>query len=186
MQKKSEEKIKEDNFNQTIQGNDIEEGIELYPKSEFLYSWKTKEYIKYDKTKNWYIMGGIVLVFLVAVSFWPMKNPIMGLTFVLAAAVYLLYAKREPRIIGVKLHHGGILVDDTFYDYEEMESFWIFYNTSEDAYVSIRRHNSYLPYIQIPLGAADPSKVRNILLNYIDEKKQKEEIANVIEKIFKI
>ncbi|MBD3300691.1 MAG: hypothetical protein GF347_05055 [Candidatus Moranbacteria bacterium] len=152
-----------------------------------LASWRAREYVKYEKDRQWYVVFFVFLAIMVGLSIWPMKNILMAFTFILAAAIYLLYSKKEPREIDIKILESGLQVDDTFYDFEELKSFWIFYNNPpSDAYLSIKRKSKYLPTLEIPIEDYDPVAIREVLIEKLKEKKQNEELSNIITRILKI
>ncbi|MEA3273441.1 MAG: hypothetical protein U9Q72_02515 [Patescibacteria group bacterium] len=151
---------------------------------EIVYSWKAREYEQYTRTKKWYLIGGILMGAVIIGAFWT-GNWMMGITFILVVIVGGLYLKKEPRMIEFKIMKKGIEADQVFYSFNNLKSFWIFYGLPQDSYVSIARKKTYFPYLQLPIGDADPVEIRKELLKLLPEKEHKEEITNAIGRLIK-
>ncbi|MBD3238359.1 MAG: hypothetical protein GF332_01830 [Candidatus Moranbacteria bacterium] len=171
------------------QERDIEiEEQGFLPKSKEVFSWEADEFTQYERSKVWYIAGAIFIVSMVVIAIVVFNNNFaMALVFILIGIVAYIYSKKKPRRIKVRMLHGGIEVDDVYYDYDDMEYFWIFYNKPpQDAYISIKRIKKYLPFLHIPIDDADPAAIRKELRKHIDENKHQEDFATVVERILKI
>ncbi len=144
-----------------------------------LLSWQAPEFIKYPKTKLWF--GGFLLVAtaFLALAFWWKSFTTIILVFLTILLVFI-YSLKEPKIIKVKITPAGIQVDDQLYRFSEMKSFWIFYDPPYIKEISVNLNRTFFPLLSVPLGEADPNKVRKILLRFLPEKKQKESIADNI------
>jgi len=149
-----------------------------------VYSWKAKEYEQYVRTKKWYLIGGALMGAIILGAFWT-GNWMMGVTFILVVIVGSIYVKKEPRMIEFKIMKSGIEADQTFYGFDNLKSFWIFYGLPQDSYVSIARKKTYFPYLQLPIGNSDPVEIKKELLKFIPEKEHKEETTNVIGRLIK-
>lgn len=103
------------------------------------------------------------------------------LLFLAGATVVLSIFRRDknPRIIKCKIKSEGVQVNRDLYPYENIKSFWIFYNPPSRQELSIRLKNSFSSHVRIPLGDEDPVKIRELLLKFIPEKKQEEAIVDV-------
>jgi hypothetical protein len=136
------------------------------------FSWEAPEYEHSEKPPKWYwIMGGILLVIIVYAI--VTNSILMAITFILIGMLGYIYAERQPRIIQMKITPDGIKVDDYFYDYDNIRSFWIFYEVEEEIRIlSLHSKKTFLPYIHIPIGNANPIKIRETLLQYLPEIKQ--------------
>jgi len=94
------------------------------------------------------------------------------------------YLRRDAVVEMEKLVADGIRVDDYFYDYDNIRSFWIFYETEEEIRVlSLHSKKTFLPYIQIPIGNANPIKIRETLLQYLPEIKQELSVIDRLERM---
>ena len=147
------------------------------------FSWKAHEYEHYEKEPKWYwVMGGILTAIVV---YAIVTNAIiMAITFILIGMLGYIYAEREPREIEIAILTEGIRVDNYFYDYDDIRSFWIFYEVEEGLKIlSLHSNKTFLPYIHIPVGNANPLKIRETLLSYIPEIKQELTIVDRLERL---
>ena len=147
------------------------------------FSWEAPEYEHFEKHPKWYwIMGGILLA--IVVYALVTNSILMAITFILIGMLGYFYAEREPRIIQMEITPDGIRVDNYFYDYDDLKSFWIFYEIEEEIKVlSLHSKKTFLPYVHIPIGNANPIKIRETLLNYIPEIRQELTIIDRLERI---
>jgi hypothetical protein len=152
--------------------------------SQIIFSWKAREYEKMEKNKKWYLKGGFFLGLIIIGAFW-LGFWLMGITFILIAIVGYIFTKRDPRLIEFKITKKAIEVDSKIYSFNDLKSFWIFYGLPQDSYVSIIRKKTYAPRIQLPIGETDPVKIRKVLLKFLPEKEQKEELSNIVERMIK-
>lgn len=108
----------------------------------------------------------------------------MAITFILIGMLGYIFAERQPRTIQMEITPDGIRVDNYFYDYDDIRSFWIFYEIEEEIRIlSLHSKKTFLPYIHIPIGNANPIKIRETLLRYIPEIKQELTILDRLEKL---
>ena len=176
--------LSEDKLADLKKANSAEKG-EFIPANQALFSWEAPEFVYREKTKRWYTTSAIVLVIVILVALF-MKNFFLIAVAVLSALLFYVYSKKQPRTVKFDIFTGGIEADNRFYDFDDLKTFWIFYNNPpDDAYVSIQTRRQYLPYLQLPMGEADPTTIREILLLFLEEKKHKEEFINVVERILK-
>jgi len=150
---------------------------------EPIFSWEAPEYEHFEKHPKWYwVMGGILLAIVV---YALITNAIlMAITFILIGMLGYIYAEREPRIIRMEITPDGIRVDNYFYDYDDVRSFWIFYEVEEAIKVlSLHSKKTFLPHVHIPIGDANPIKIRETLLHYLPEIKQELSILDRLERL---
>lgn len=157
----------------------------LQPGRSVLYSWRSPEFVYQEKGRKWYWAGGALLAALLLAAALT-RNFLMGVTFLLLGGVGYIYSKKQPREVEFKILREGIEADGIFYNYETLGSFWIFYdNPPEDAFLSVQRAQKYLPYLELPLGEADPVNIRKELLKFLEEKRHEKKLASTVEKLIK-
>ena len=97
---------------------------------EPFFSWEAPEYEHFEKHPKWYWVMGAVLLAIVVYAL--ITNAIlMAITFILIGMLGYIYAEREPRVIKMEIIPDGIRADNYFYDYNDVRSFWIFYEVEE-------------------------------------------------------
>lgn len=152
---------------------------------EIFYSWEAPEFETYEKSRNWYIIAGIFILLMVVYAIF--KNaPIMAVTFILIGIVGFIYSQKDPRIVTFSITSKGVLADRQFYLYENIFSFWIFYEPNYTKTISLHTKASVLPFVHIPIEDEDPVKLRELLMQNIPEIKQDQSLINTIERVLHI
>jgi hypothetical protein len=144
---------------------------------EVLKSWETEEFSYYEKTRAWFLVGGIFF-FLIVGYFAYTKELITAATFLLLGITVYLFSLKKPRQITCSITYQAILVDNVTYPFNDLESFWIFYEPPDFKVISLKHKKPYLPHIHIPLGNVDPMEVRKILIELLTEAEQEEAFSD--------
>jgi len=139
--------------------------------------WTAPEFTKYKKNKSWFIwlIFFALVIIIIAIIF---KNFLWVVLTILAVFTIYIYATKEPRKIKFSISGKGIQIDQKIYKFENLKSFWIFYDPPEVKEISLRSKKVLMPYIKIPLGDQNPVEIRKLLLNFLPEKKHKESIID--------
>jgi len=150
---------------------------------EILYKWEGPEFEVYERSKRWYMIAVIFILAIVAYALY-INATIMAITFILIGVVGYIYSQKDPRIVTFAITSKGVLADKELYLYDNIFSFWIFYDPAHTKAVSLHTKAAMLPFVHIPLGNENPVKIREILIKYIPEIKQEQSLINTIEKVF--
>lgn len=150
-----------------------------------LFQWRTKEYEKYEKSARWYLAGGAFLLGIIVYALVA-NSPIMAILFILFAVVGYIQLQREPRELTFTVTTLGIYAGEEFYPFENVASFWMFYEPPHTKILSLRTHAVFLPFVHIPLGDQDPVELREKLLFHISEVKQEKSFADMLERVLHI
>lgn len=142
-------------------------------------AWDAPEYIYVEKTADWYWSLGIITAALAGIAIWQ-GNFLFALIALVGGFAVALYAVRKPRTIHISISIRGIEIDSRIYPYESLDSFWIFYHPGGVKELSIMSEKMFMPRIPAPLGAIDPNDVRELLLEFLPEKRQEESLVDVI------
>ncbi len=139
--------------------------------------WTAPEFEQYQKSKSWYIITGAIagILFLIAIF---TKNLLFALMVALSYFIITTYASKKPREIKLAITPKGIKIEKTLYSFENLRSFWLFYDPPEVKELSLRSKKSIMPYIKLPLGEQDPIEIRQVLIKYLPEKKHKESLTD--------
>jgi len=150
---------------------------------EPVFSWQAPEYEHFEKHPNWYWLTGAILLAIVIYAV-ATNSILMAITFILIGMLGYIYAEREPRVIRMEINPDGIQVDKYFYEHEDIKSFWIFYEIEQGIKVlSLHSQKTFLPYIHIPVGNANPILIRETLIHYLPEIKQELTILDRLERL---
>jgi len=146
--------------------------------------WTAPEFTKYKKSKGWFV-GLIFVTLIIIVIAVILKNFLWALLTIIAAFAVYIYATREPRKIKFSISPKGIQIDQDIHEFEDLKSFWIFYEPASPAggppeikEISIRNKKIFMPYLKIPLGNQDPAEIRRLLLKFLPERKQKKSLLD--------
>lgn len=170
---------REDQSIEEIDDN-VEENI-----GKIFHKWKAPEFEVYEKSARWYLIFGIFILSVVAYALYT-NAPIMAITFILAGIVGYIYLQKDPRIISFSITSKGVIADKEMYLYENINSFWIFYDPLHTKTISLHTKASMLPFIHIPIQNEDPVKLREFLIKNIPEIKQDPGLIDAIERVLHI
>ena len=107
----------------------------------------------------------------------------MAVTFILIGVVGFIYSQKDPRTVTFSITSKGVLADKQFYLYENIFSFWIFYEPTNTKVISLHTKASVLPFVHIPIENEDPVKLREFLMQNVPEIKQDPSLINTIERV---
>lgn len=157
---------------------------ETFPEfgNEILAEWEAWEYEHIPKDRTWFIAGGIVALGLLLFALIT-GNLLFAVFVLLASLVVGLYALRPPAIARCTITPDGIQIGKRIFDFDQLKSFWIFYEVSGIKELSLESKKTVMPHIRMPLGAMDPVRVRQILVTYLPEVRQEESSADIIARI---
>jgi len=148
-------------------------------------SWTAPEYEVYEKSTVWYL-GAALIIFAIATYAMVTESPIMAITFILIGVVGYLYLQKDPRTLDFNIDHRGIRAGRELYEYDNMDSFWIFYDPPHTKTLSLRTKASMIPFVHIPIADEDPLVIREILLEYLPEIKQEPNFVDALERFLHI
>lgn len=143
-------------------------------KGQVLAGWTFSEYIQYERTRRWYIWGGLLMAGLVIWSLVTL-NILFTLIIILFAIILYAQGKKPPVDVEFKIFESGAQIGAKFYKYKEIINFWIIYEPPHAKNLYLCFKNKIKPVLSIPLEKQNPIKIRKILLKYIDEDLDKDE-----------
>jgi hypothetical protein len=110
----------------------------------------------------------------------------MAITFVLFGVVGYLFVTRDPREFEFAITDKGIVTGKTLYEFERLNSFWIYEEPPLEGMLSIHTNGVLAPYIHIPIAGIDDEEIREILQNFLLEEKHEPTIIDTLEKMLHI
>lgn len=152
---------------------------------EILHKWEAPEFEMYEKSARWYAIFGVFIVSIVIYALFT-NGPIMAITFILIGIVGYIHLQKDPRVITFSITTKGVVADKEMYSYDNIHSFWIFYDLPHTRTISLHTKASMLPFIHIPIRDEDPVALRELLLKNIPEIKQDPSLIDTIERAFHI
>ncbi|MFH1392400.1 MAG: hypothetical protein ABIG90_01820 [bacterium] len=144
-----------------------------------MITWQAKEFKKNKTSRLWYIVWALLSLAIIVFAVIE-QSPLMALVFVLISIIAYLFNQQEPKKNKFVLSKKGVQVQDKLYSYDELESFWIFYDPPRKKILSVKSEKILMPYFNIPLAKQNPIKIRKYLLKFLPEKEHQESLVENI------
>ncbi|UPA22174.1 hypothetical protein K8942_03880 [Candidatus Peribacteria bacterium] len=138
-----------------------------------LTSWQAPVLPRHERTKQWYIVGGVAVligaVYGILTGSWPFTIVIL-----LCGAMYYLMRDHVPPLKTMTLTTGGVLLEKSFTRWEDLAGFWILETPgyTEIHFVPKAKRSSD---ILIQTNGQDLTQLRMLIGPYISELKDKKE-----------
>jgi len=152
---------------------------------DVLMDWKAQEFEVYEKSFWWYFVAAVLDIAIVAYALIS-NNPIMAITFILAGIVGYIYLEKDPQIIHFAITPDGVIAGNELYSYENIHSFWIFYDPPHTKTLSLHTKGSMFPFVHIPIDDQNPVQMHELLSEYIPEIKQEPGLTDTFERVLHI
>lgn len=144
--------------------------------------WNAPEHIYKDKGPDWYWIVGIITLALAAVAV-IFDSVITAIFIVVAVSALVIHASRPSKHVPHQINDRGIMVDEVFYPFTSLESFWLPHDIDPPRLL-IKSRKIFSPYIVIYIDEIDPEDVRQVLLRYIAETEHHESlIKHLLERL---
>ena len=139
------------------------------------------------RTRLWYIIVSIVLALLVLYAVLT-ANFLFAIILLLGAFILIFQYFQQARTIPVVIAEDGVIVDSQFFPYRILTSFSIIYEPPEIKMLYLDFRSDMRQSLPIPLEDINPLKVRDALLNYLDEnvEREEEELGETFERVFRL
>lgn len=141
--------------------------------------WGAHEHEHQEKTPDWFwALGLITLVGIVASLFFG--NPLLAILLLVGGLVMGLFATRRPHYAEFALTQRGVIVENTLYPYQTLDSFWIDdIDLHRPPRLLIKSQKIMMPLIILPIAEdVDPDIVHRYLLQYLMEEECVEPLAH--------
>lgn len=150
-----------------------------------LYRWKEKEFEKGVRTKQWYIFFSIVFLLLIGVALF-FKNYLLAILIFIAGFI-LWFSENENETQFVEISKRGIRIDDEYIPYEKIHAFWITKNEIGKPILILKVERNLHPIETLAIGKnINLEELRNVLLEYIEEKEMDEPSSNKLVHYFNL
>lgn len=147
-----------------------------------VFQWQAREHEHREKSPDWYWALGI-LALAGAFAAIIFNNILFALLILIGAFVMALMATREPKLITFTLNQRGLLIDDIFYPYQTLDSFWID-DERTPPHLLIRSNKALMPLMVIPLVDVDIEGLHLFLLERLAEEQHTEPLAYRVLELF--
>lgn len=164
---------------QQIQSND---NMEQAEREQALLSWQTPEFEPSMERGLRLIFSGSVLIIAGIVTLF-FGNYMFTILLAISGGLIVGQAFRQPRRLNFYVSARGIKIGLRIFQFEDLKSFWIFYDPPFSKELSLQSHKTFMPMIRAPLGDLDPLRLRKILLRFLKEEKHEESLSDIISKV---
>jgi hypothetical protein len=141
---------------------------------DLIAAWQFPEYIEYKRGLLWYVIAIAVILGLLAYALFT-DNRLFMIIIILSTVIFVIANSRKPEIIQFAIAEGGIIIKDKFIPYIDINNFWIIYQPPFVKTLYFEPRALLSPRIQVHLTDQNPSEVRELLLQFLDEDLEKEE-----------
>jgi len=150
-------------------------------------SWSFKEYIKYNRSKSWYIVASVVGIIIIIHAVIT-ANLLFALIIVMVGIIMLINQHNHPAEMKFKISHSGVEINSKKYSFNEINKFWIIYQPPEVKNLYFTFKSSLTPRLSIPLEKQNPLKIRKFLKQYLEEDldQEYEPASEAIGRMFKL
>ncbi len=147
--------------------------------NQILLSWTAPEFIRYEKTRGWFIALGIIAAGFFIISIL-MKNYFFALLVPIASFLIYIHARKQPRQLTIAITDEYINIGKFLsLAHKEITSFWIFEDPSIRS-LSLETKKVLQPKISVLLAGQNPAAIREILIKFVPEKKHEEYFTDII------
>ena len=96
---------------------------------EIFFNWKFSEFPQHQRSRSWYIWGGIAVGLLLIYSIFTF-NFLFGLIVIMISLIVLLF-HRSSNEVTFQIAEDGIIVNGKFYSFKSLKNFFIIYEPPE-------------------------------------------------------
>jgi len=139
-----------------------------------LMQWKFSEYEEHKRGRLWYISAAVISVLFLIYAI-ASANFLFALIIIIIDLIILIQANRKPDRLDFKITEEGIVIGSSFHPYQDINKFWLIYDPPKSKTLYLNFKATIRPDVTIPLENKNPLRIREILLEYLEEDLNKEE-----------
>lgn len=106
------------------------QATEPLPTSEPIH-WEAQEYVHHERSTLWFVIFGVVVLGLMAISIFLMQAYTFTVLIPIMAAAVIVYVRRPPRVLSYTLSDQGLYINDKLYPLGEYKSFAVIQDGEE-------------------------------------------------------
>ena len=134
-----------------------------------LLDWDYPEYVKPQRGFLWYLVIGVVSIGLILWATLVEQNYIFVGIILIIVIIIFITSRRKPKTMNIKIAEDGVQIGDRFYFYDQIKNFWIAYEPPVIKTLYLNTKSLTKPLFSVPLEKTNPLKLRDILLEYLEE-----------------
>ena len=140
--------------------------------------FEIEEFEYSHKTNDWYWAVGIITT-AIAIASVIFENILFAILIIIASFTLVMQSAKKPTLLKVLINARGITINNKFYPFNNLESFWVDKNGETDTLL-IKSKKITMPYIVVPLHEEDSGFIENFLTNFLNEEELHEPLAQKI------
>lgn len=141
---------------------------------KILVKWHFPESEKPERPVSWYIVSFIISILLLLYSVIT-ANFLFAVIIVMVIVILLLNQRKDIIEIDIEITGAGIEVGEKFYPYKDLSKFFIIYEPPTISNLYFEFKSKLKPALSIPLKKQNPVKIRDILIQFLEENIDMEE-----------
>ena len=150
-----------------------------------LLHWQAPEHEPLELGPRSRMIVTTLLIAIIAYALYT-NSPLMAITFILIGVVGYLSLYREPRVLSFLVTAKGIIAGNEFYEFDAIESFFIYTEPPFENILSIRTNGRLVPSVHIPATTVNTDVLRDVLNDFIPEEKHEPSLVDTLEKLLHI
>ena len=141
--------------------------MEVIENSNEKIIWSALEYEDKIRSQDWFWALGIIVITssIAAIIF---ENYFFAALLIISGILLGFFAIKKPDMITYEINEKGLKVLSRHYPYENIKSFWIQLDKSEDTKIKpmlfIHSERIFMPIIGIPIGTEIAEDIHSIML----------------------
>lgn len=156
-----------------------EERSEYERRGDEILSWVGVDHSSREKTPEWYWVLAIFVFAFVSIGV-VFSNFILSLLAITSGAALALIGSRPPFEVHAAITNEGVVVGGKLYRFEDLQSFWVFYEPPYHKELSLRSKHTFSSHVRVPLGDMNPALVHETLMPFLKEVREEESLVDII------
>jgi len=133
-----------------------------------MISWQAPEFVQHARGPLWVMVMSALAIGLIFYGIVA-DSIAFSLVVVLFAGVFFLTHKHQPKIVQMAITDLGVVVGEKFYPFSQIRKFWIIFDPPEVKTLNLRLGQGAVRDVAIQLDDQNPSEIRALLANEIQE-----------------
>lgn len=157
------------------------------PHGSVFLKWNFPEYGTHWRTRQWLTWASIIATALLIYALFA-GTYLFAVIIVLIAVIFYYQLIDNPLTVTAQITEDGIVIGSRFYDYRELDTFWIIYEPPQVKNLYIEFRNVVKPRLGIPLQDQNPIEIRMLLLKHMSEDttREHEPLSDGLARFFKL
>ena len=149
--------------------------------------WSALEYEEKDRSQDWFWALGIIIV-TSSIASIIFGNYFFAVLLILSGLLLGFFATKKPDTVTYELNERGLKIRNRIYPYENIKSFWIQVDFSEETKVKpllfIHSERIFMPVLSVPIDETMAEEIHSIMLERnVEEVEMKEHPGDIIMEI---